>query len=81
MALPEPGAGSVRSNRHREIGNLYSTFLHAVGDRSDYFGVRDPVLKGDAAGKGPLAELLAWPNDFRAGTGKERRGSMAIDSR
>jgi hypothetical protein len=44
---------------HREIGNLYTTFLHAVGDRRDYFGLRDPMLKGDAAGKGPLSELLA----------------------
>jgi hypothetical protein len=43
---------------HREIGNLYTTFLHAVGDRRDYFGLRDPMLKGDAAGKGPLPELL-----------------------
>lgn len=43
---------------HREIGNLYTTFLHAVGDKRDYFGMRDPMLKGDAAGKGPLPELL-----------------------
>jgi hypothetical protein len=43
---------------HREIGHLYTTFLHAAGDKRDYFGVRDPMLKGDAASKGPLPELL-----------------------
>jgi len=43
---------------HREIGNLYTTLLHAVGDRRDYFGLRDPMLKGDAGGNGPLSELL-----------------------
>jgi hypothetical protein len=44
---------------HREIGNLYTTLLHAVGDRREYFGLRDPMLKGDATGTGPLSELLA----------------------
>jgi hypothetical protein len=44
---------------HREIGNLYTTLLHAVGDRRAYFGIRDPNLEGDARGDGPLSELLA----------------------
>jgi hypothetical protein len=44
---------------HREIGNLYTTFLHAVGDRRDYFGLHDPMLKNDATANGPLPELLA----------------------
>ncbi|MDX1948775.1 MAG: DUF1552 domain-containing protein [Pirellulaceae bacterium] len=44
---------------HREMGNLYATLLHLAGDQRDYFGVRDPMLKGDARGDGPLPELLA----------------------
>jgi hypothetical protein len=43
---------------HRETGNLYATFLHAVGDKRDYFGQHDPMLK-DVAAQGPLVELLA----------------------
>ncbi|HXG13297.1 MAG TPA: DUF1552 domain-containing protein [Gemmataceae bacterium] len=43
---------------HREIGNLYTTFLHAVGDRRDYFGMHEPTLKG-VSDNGPLPELLA----------------------
>jgi hypothetical protein len=43
---------------HREIGNLYTTLLHAVGDKRDYFGTRDPNLKGKSRGDGPLAEFL-----------------------
>ena len=31
---------------HREIGNLYTTLLHTVGERREYFGVRDAMLKG-----------------------------------
>lgn len=44
---------------HREIGNLYTTFLHAVGEHRDYFGIHDPMLKGKATGDGPLDELTA----------------------
>lgn len=43
---------------HKTIGNLYTTFLHAVGERRDHFGVVDPTLKGLDL-KGPLPELLA----------------------
>ena len=44
---------------HREIGNLYTTLLHTVGERREYFGVRDAMLKGVARGDGPLEALLA----------------------
>ncbi len=44
---------------HRETGNLYTTFLHAAGDKREYFGVHDAMLKGDATGDGPLPHLLA----------------------
>jgi len=44
---------------HREIGNLYTTLLHAVGEEREYFGVRDAMLKGPARGDGPLEALLA----------------------
>lgn len=44
---------------HREIGNLYTTFLHVVGEHRDYFGIHDPMLKGRATGNGPLEALLA----------------------
>ena len=44
---------------HREIGNLYTTLLHAVGERREYFGVRDAMLKGAARGDGPLEALLS----------------------
>ncbi|MEZ5304004.1 MAG: DUF1552 domain-containing protein [Verrucomicrobiales bacterium] len=43
---------------HREIGNLYTTLLHAAGDQRAYFGQHDAMLKGDAAGDGPLEQLL-----------------------
>jgi len=43
---------------HRTIGNLYATLLHAVGDRREHFGVKDPMLK-DLDLSGPLPELLA----------------------
>ena len=42
---------------HREIGNLYTTFLHAVGESRPYFGLHDTLLKGEASGDGPLPEL------------------------
>ena len=44
---------------HREIGNLYTTLLHAVGERREYFGVRDAMLKGAARADGPLEALLS----------------------
>jgi hypothetical protein len=43
---------------HRTIGNLYATFLHAIGAGRNYFGVMDPML-GDLDLNGPLTELLA----------------------
>jgi hypothetical protein len=43
---------------HREIGNLYTTLLHAVGDKRPYFGMQDPMLK-HLDQDGPLSELLA----------------------
>ena len=30
---------------HREIGNLYTTLLHVVGDKRDYLGVHEQMLK------------------------------------
>ena len=44
---------------HREVGNLYTTLLHAAGDKRDYFGVHDAMLKGDAQSDGSLPQLLA----------------------
>lgn len=44
---------------HREIGNLYTTLLHAAGEERDYFGIHDAMLKGEATGDGPLQQLLA----------------------
>lgn len=41
---------------NKTIGNLYTTFLHAVGEPRDYFGLPDPMLSDIA---GPLSELLA----------------------
>ncbi|MCA9080865.1 MAG: DUF1552 domain-containing protein, partial [Planctomycetaceae bacterium] len=43
---------------HRTLANLYTTFLHAVGDHRDRFGLPDPNLQ-DLDQNGPLAELLA----------------------
>lgn len=43
---------------HREIGNLYTTLLHAVGDKRKYFGVQDANLS-HLDQDGPLKELLA----------------------
>ncbi|MGH7224640.1 MAG: hypothetical protein ACRELF_15560, partial [Gemmataceae bacterium] len=43
---------------HKTIGNLYTTFLHAVGERRVHFGIAEPMLK-DLDLKGPLPELLA----------------------
>ena len=38
---------------------LLTTLLHAAGEKRDYFGVRDAMLKGAARGDGPLEALLA----------------------
>lgn len=43
---------------HKTIGNLYATFLHAIGDNREFFGTKDPQLK-DLDLNGPLSELLA----------------------
>lgn len=43
---------------HKTIGNLYTTLLHAVGDKRTHFNQQDPMLK-DLDTKGPLSELLA----------------------
>ncbi len=43
---------------HREIGNLYTTLLHAAGARRKYFGVHDAMLKDNATSDGPLPELM-----------------------
>lgn len=42
---------------HKTTSNLYTTLLDAVGDRRDYFGLADPLLKHLDL-KGPLPELL-----------------------
>jgi len=44
---------------HREIGNLYTTLLHAAGDKREYFGMHDAMLKGKSRGDGPLQALLS----------------------
>jgi hypothetical protein len=44
---------------HRTMSNLFTTFLHAVGDRRSRFGMKDTVLDGAIEQDGPLAELLA----------------------
>lgn len=44
---------------HREIGNLYTSFLSLVGEERDYFGVHDSQLPAEASGNGVLPELFA----------------------
>lgn len=44
---------------HRTMANLYTTFLHAVGDRREHFGQKDRELEGALDQTGPLGELLA----------------------
>jgi hypothetical protein len=44
------------NDRHKTIGNLYTTFLHAIGEPREYFGLPDPMLSDIS---GPLTELLA----------------------
>jgi hypothetical protein len=43
---------------HREVGNFFTTLLHAIGKPRDYFGVHDATLKGEASGDGPINQLL-----------------------
>jgi hypothetical protein len=43
---------------HRTMAHLYTTFLHAVGDRRERFGVADVNLR-DLDQNGPLGELMA----------------------
>lgn len=43
---------------HRTMANLYLSFLHAVGDRRETFGVQDHNLR-DLDQTGPLTELMA----------------------
>jgi hypothetical protein len=42
---------------HRTMASLYLSFLHAVGDRSESFGIEDSQIK-DLDQSGPLAELI-----------------------
>jgi len=44
---------------HRTMANLFTTFLNAVGDRRERFGMPDPTLQGALDQDGPLSELLA----------------------
>jgi hypothetical protein len=43
---------------NRTIANFYLSLLHAVGDRRERFGERDPNMN-EAEQNGPLAEILA----------------------
>jgi len=54
--LEWPGHGS---DGHRHIGNLYTTFLNAVGDNRESFGQIDPLLNQDVDQRGPCEQLLA----------------------
>lgn len=42
---------------HRTTANLFTSFLNAVGDRRERFGMRDPYLQGALNQEGPLEEL------------------------
>lgn len=42
---------------HRTIANLYTSFLHAVGENVDSFGLKDSALL-DLDQDGPLAEIM-----------------------
>jgi hypothetical protein len=53
--LEWPGHGA---KGHRHIGNLYTTFLNAVGDNRETFGQRDPLLEKEFDQRGPCEELL-----------------------
>lgn len=43
---------------HRTMANLYTTLLHAVGEKRDHFGQKDRELEGAVDQDGPLGELL-----------------------
>ena len=43
---------------HRTVANLYTSLLHAVGDRRERFGLPDLALQ-DVDQEGPLTEVLA----------------------
>ena len=42
---------------HRTVANLYTSILHAVGDKRSRFGMSDLALK-DINQDGPLAEIM-----------------------
>jgi len=44
---------------HRTTANLFTTFLNAIGDSRERFGMRDPELEGALDQEGPLQELFA----------------------
>jgi hypothetical protein len=44
---------------HKTIGNLYASLLHSVGERRDYFGVKEPMLAKEIDLNGPLSELAS----------------------
>ena len=44
---------------HRETGNLFTTLLHLAGDKREYFGDHDAMLKGNAQADGPLDVLFS----------------------
>lgn len=52
--LELPGHGA---KNHKHIGNLYTTFLNAVGDPRESFGQADPILGKDVDQKGGISEL------------------------
>ena len=54
--LEMPGHGA---KQHKHIGNLYTTLLHAAGDKRETFGQPDPILGKDVDQKGPITELLS----------------------
>ncbi len=43
---------------HRTMSNLFTTFLNAVGDPRERFGMKDLELEGSIDQDGPLSELL-----------------------
>lgn len=53
--LQYPNYGTVGN---RTIANFYLSLLHAVGDRRERFGERDPNMN-EAEQAGPLAEIMA----------------------
>lgn len=47
------------ANGHGHVGNLYTTFMNAVGGNRDTFGQMDPLLGTDFDQYGPCNVLLA----------------------